>query len=72
VEAEEREAEAEVEEGEEEAEELGFDESAIHQVQNTYKTLYELGPEFGKRVWTDFFETQLPRKLMYPQFKGEF
>ena len=33
-----------------------------------FQTLYDMGDEFGKRVWTDLFETLLPAKLKFPQF----
>ena len=38
------------------------------QIQQTFHTLYDLGNDFGKRVWTDFFESLLPAKLKFPAF----
>ena len=40
----------------------------VPQIQNTFQALYDLGPDFGKRIWTDFFESLLPAKLKFPAY----
>ena len=45
-----------------------IDPEDLPHLQNPFQTLYDLREEFGKRVWTDFFEALLPAKLKFPQF----